>query len=315
MTRRNWVPVTAGALAAVVVAGGIAVAAVQPWSSSAPDAGAVSTPTSTTAPAAPVRRAAPHGLPRPLRRRRFASSTRPGRRHPSARDRPTVSSSPTPPATGSASVRSGRGPSGTCSPTTRCSRGVDDGGRRRRRAVRERRGPRRRTGAGARRVVVGRRPLHEGRQDDAAAGRVLDHETATTDLGRILLPGPWADTEPYRYDASYASPAAYRVLAKATGDDRWEELEAGSRAVTAAVLDKTDLPSDWSAGARGRHRRTDARHGAGHARPLRVRRDADAAPVRRGVQRTGPGPRGLDRADAPPEHAARRTARPRWGPP
>ena len=78
------------------------------------------------------------------------------------------------------------------------------------------------------------------------AAAVLDHETATTDLGRILLPGPWADSEPYRYDASYASPAAYRVLADATGDDRWHELERGSSAATAAVLDKTDLPSDWS---------------------------------------------------------------------
>jgi endo-1,4-beta-D-glucanase Y len=51
MTRRNWIPVTAVALAAVLVAGGIAVAAVRPWSDRAPDAGGVSTPTSTTAPA------------------------------------------------------------------------------------------------------------------------------------------------------------------------------------------------------------------------------------------------------------------------
>ncbi|ROP74269.1 glycosyl hydrolase family 8 [Curtobacterium sp. PhB115] len=78
------------------------------------------------------------------------------------------------------------------------------------------------------------------------AAAILQHETAETDLGTILLPGPWADSEPYRYNASYASPAAYAVLAKATGDDRWKALAAGSRKVTAAVLDASDLPSDWS---------------------------------------------------------------------
>ena len=78
------------------------------------------------------------------------------------------------------------------------------------------------------------------------AAAILEHETATTDLGTILLPGPWAAQEPYRYDASYASPAAFRVLAEATGDDRWNALVEGSRAVTAAVLDESELPSDWS---------------------------------------------------------------------
>ncbi|WJX99592.1 glycosyl hydrolase family 8 [Curtobacterium sp. 458] len=78
------------------------------------------------------------------------------------------------------------------------------------------------------------------------ASAILEHETVETDAGRILLAGPWADQEPYRYDASYASPAAYRILARATGDDRWNELETGSRAVTASLLRATDLPSDWS---------------------------------------------------------------------
>lgn len=80
----------------------------------------------------------------------------------------------------------------------------------------------------------------------AVAAAILEHETATTDLGTILLPGPWADSEPYRYNASYASPAAFRILERATGDRRWTELEQGSSAVTAAVLDESDLPSDWS---------------------------------------------------------------------
>ncbi|KTR01147.1 glycosyl hydrolase family 8, partial [Curtobacterium luteum] len=78
------------------------------------------------------------------------------------------------------------------------------------------------------------------------AAAILEHETVETDAGRILLAGPWADQEPYRYDASYASPAAYRILAGATGDDRWQELEQGSRTVTASLLAATDLPSDWS---------------------------------------------------------------------
>jgi len=78
------------------------------------------------------------------------------------------------------------------------------------------------------------------------AAAILQHETARTDLGTILLPGPWADQEPYSYNTSYASPAAFSVLADATGDDRWNALNRGSRAVTAAVLDATDLPSDWS---------------------------------------------------------------------
>ncbi|WP_069711578.1 glycosyl hydrolase family 8 [Curtobacterium sp. ER1/6] len=78
------------------------------------------------------------------------------------------------------------------------------------------------------------------------AAAILDHETAQTDLGTILLPGPWADTEPYRYNASYASPAAFRILERATGDRRWTALEEGSTAATAAVLEGSDLPSDWS---------------------------------------------------------------------
>lgn len=78
------------------------------------------------------------------------------------------------------------------------------------------------------------------------AAAILDHETAETDLGTILLPGPWADREPYRYNASYASPAAFRVLERATGDRRWAALADGSRAATAAVLRASALPSDWS---------------------------------------------------------------------
>lgn len=68
----------------------------------------------------------------------------------------------------------------------------------------------------------------------------------TTKLGRILVAGNWAREAPYAYNPSYASPAAYAVLARASGDRRWTELAEGSRRVTAAMLDEVDLPPDWA---------------------------------------------------------------------
>ena len=84
-----------------------------------------------------------------------------------------------------------------------------------------------------------------------AAGRtmgtaILDVETVKTQLGRILVAGSWATTEPYAYNPSYASPAAVEVLAAGSDDDRWAELAAGSRAITTAVLATADLPPDWA---------------------------------------------------------------------
>lgn len=76
---------------------------------------------------------------------------------------------------------------------------------------------------------------------------VLDTMTAQTDVGLILLPGPWAKTSaPWTYNPSYASPASFEMLAKATGDPRWSELVTGSRAVTTTILTDTALPSDWA---------------------------------------------------------------------
>ena len=76
---------------------------------------------------------------------------------------------------------------------------------------------------------------------------VLDRMTVSTDVGRVLLPGPWAaGAGPWSYNPSYASPAAFDLLGDASGDPRWAELETGSRAVTTAVLDSTALPSDWA---------------------------------------------------------------------
>jgi endoglucanase len=75
---------------------------------------------------------------------------------------------------------------------------------------------------------------------------VLDLETVQTGAGRILTAGQWAMTEPYAYNPSYASPGATAVLAAASGDPRWAELDAGSRAVTAALLSEAPLPPDWA---------------------------------------------------------------------
>ena len=75
---------------------------------------------------------------------------------------------------------------------------------------------------------------------------ILDVETVRTKVGRVLTAGTWATTEPYAYNPSYASPAAYDVLATASGDRRWAELATGSRAATTRVLNATDLPPDWA---------------------------------------------------------------------
>ena len=75
---------------------------------------------------------------------------------------------------------------------------------------------------------------------------VLDLETVETAAGRILTAGQWASSEPYSYNPSYASPGATAVLAEVSGDPRWAELDAGSRAVTAALLKEAPLPPDWA---------------------------------------------------------------------
>ena len=58
--------------------------------------------------------------------------------------------------------------------------------------------------------------------------------------------GNWAGQSPYAYNPSYPSPVAFDLLLRASGDPRWAELAAGSRAVTRAVLDRYPLPPDWA---------------------------------------------------------------------
>ena len=83
--------------------------------------------------------------------------------------------------------------------------------------------------------------------DGIALGQaVLDLETVRTGAGRILVAGNWATEEPFAYNPSYVSPAASGLLAQASGDPRWAELDEGSRVVTAALLAESELPPDWA---------------------------------------------------------------------
>ncbi|WP_158579959.1 glycosyl hydrolase family 8 [Geodermatophilus marinus] len=116
---------------------------------------------------------------------------------------------------------------------------------------------------------------------------VLDLETVQTGAGRILLAGQWATSEPYAYNPSYASPGATALLGAASGDPRWAELTAGSRAVTGSLLEQAPLPPDWAQvradgtveampGAMGRG--VDVRYGYDAARtPIRFAESCDPA--------------------------------------
>ncbi|WFR68444.1 glycosyl hydrolase family 8 [Curtobacterium flaccumfaciens] len=243
MTRRTWIPVTAGAAALVAV--GVALVAVRPWGAPVPEAGGVSTPTSSAAPDTAR-------SPEQLRTDFLDRYVRDGRVVRTDQGGDTVSEGQ---AYGLliAYANGDRERFGEIWSWTKRHLLTDDdllawrwtpeGG------VADGQSASDADLDAARALVLAGSSWDEPRYSAAGktlASAILDHETATTDLGTILLPGPWADSEPYRYDASYASPAAFDVLAKATGDDRWNALTKGSRAVTAAVLDESDLPSDWS---------------------------------------------------------------------
>ncbi len=140
---------------------------------------------------------------------------------------------------------------------------------------------------------------------------ILEVETVRTPLGRILVAGSWARQEPYAYNPSYPSPAAFSVLHKASADPRWLELAAGSYAATKAFLDRDPLPPDWAevdsrgaiqatSGAAG-HSSEGVRYSYDAARmPLRYAESCSADDVALAARLSGP----LSR---PPEHAAART--------
>ncbi len=243
MTRRTWIPITAAA--AVVVAVGVALVAVRPWSDTVPQAGATSSATSSPAP--DVDRSAAQ-----LRTEFLDDYVRDGRVVRTDQGGDTVSEGQ---AYGLliAYANDDRETFGEIWSWTERHLVTDDDllawrwtpedG-----VADEQSASDADLDAARALVLAGERWGDERytRAGKAVASAILEHETATTDLGTILLPGPWADSEPYRYNASYASPAAFRILERATGDPRWTELERGSSAATAAVLDESDLPSDWS---------------------------------------------------------------------
>lgn len=75
---------------------------------------------------------------------------------------------------------------------------------------------------------------------------ILDHETAPTASGLVLVAGQWAVDAPYSFNPSYVSPVATSVLAEASPDPRWEQLESGSRAAVEALTRDGELPPDWA---------------------------------------------------------------------
>ncbi len=79
---------------------------------------------------------------------------------------------------------------------------------------------------------------------------ILDHETAEVPEGLVLTAGSWAtegnDEGPWAFNPSYVSPVATTMLGEASGDPRWAELEAGSRAAVDSVVDDATLPPDWA---------------------------------------------------------------------
>lgn len=243
MTRRTWIPITAAA--ALVVAVGVALVAVRPWSDTVPQAGATSSATSSTAP--DVDRS-----PAQLRTDFLDDYVRQGRVVRTDQGGDTVSEGQ---AYGLliAYANDDRKTFGEIWSWTKRHLVTEDD------LLAWRWTPQDGVADGqsasdadldaARALVLAGERWDDERYTTAGkalASAILEHETVTTDLGTILLPGPWADSEPYRYNASYASPAAFRILERATGDRRWTELERGSSAATAAVLDESDLPSDWS---------------------------------------------------------------------
>ncbi len=243
MTRRTWIPITAAA--AVVVAVGVALVAVRPWSDAVPQAGTTSSATSSPAP--DVERSATQ-----LRSDFLDDHVQDGRVVRTDQGGDTVSEGQ---AYGLliAYANDDRRTFGAIWSWTQRHLVTDDDLLAWRwtpqDGVADEQSASDADLDAARALVLAGERWDDERYTTAGktlASAILEHETATTDLGRILLPGPWADSEPYRYNASYASPAAFRILERATGDRRWTELEQGSSAVTAAVLDESDLPSDWS---------------------------------------------------------------------
>ncbi len=84
--------------------------------------------------------------------------------------------------------------------------------------------------------------------DDASrlAAALLDRETAVVNGRLLLVAGPWARSEPYVVNPSYAAPGAFAALGRATGDRRWVALDDSSLRVIQALTPPGRLPPDWA---------------------------------------------------------------------
>jgi endoglucanase len=74
---------------------------------------------------------------------------------------------------------------------------------------------------------------------------ILDHESVTAAGQRYLAAGPWATTDPAVVNPSYAIPQALVELGRTTGDTRWNEVAATSRALAIDLRTRSALPPDW----------------------------------------------------------------------
>ncbi|GAB4003178.1 glycosyl hydrolase family 8 [Nocardioides ultimimeridianus] len=98
-------------------------------------------------------------------------------------------------------------------------------------------------------VLAGRAFGRSGlvRSGTALGTAILREETVSTPVGRLLLPGSWADHRPpYLVDPSYFSPVSARVLYGASRDPRWRQLAAGGRAVLRRLATPRRLVPDWA---------------------------------------------------------------------
>jgi endo-1,4-beta-D-glucanase Y len=86
------------------------------------------------------------------------------------------------------------------------------------------------------------------RSDGIRLGRsILASETTTFGGDPLLVAGPWAKVPKVIFNPSYFSPTTYAALSNATGDARWNSLNASSlEAVDRLMPEQGDLPPDWA---------------------------------------------------------------------
>jgi endoglucanase len=75
----------------------------------------------------------------------------------------------------------------------------------------------------------------------------MKEEVASVQGTPVLTAGPWAISPTVTINPSYFSPAAYAALGAASGDGRWAQLAASSRAITSTLMSGSSrLPPDWA---------------------------------------------------------------------